>query len=59
LVISSEVQVVVARLDAGPHEARALALSLSQAERSRAARFRFEGKPALAALFRSAYGEPQ
>jgi 4'-phosphopantetheinyl transferase len=32
----------VARLDAGPHEARALALSLSQAERSRAARFRFD-----------------
>jgi 4'-phosphopantetheinyl transferase len=42
LVISSEVQVVVARLDAGPHEARALALSLSQAERSRAACFRFD-----------------
>jgi 4'-phosphopantetheinyl transferase len=42
LAISSEVQVVVARLDAGPHEARALALSLSQAERSRAARFRFD-----------------
>ena len=41
-MISSELQVVVARLDPGPHDARALALSLSQAERSRAARFRFE-----------------
>ena len=40
--ISSEVQIVVARLDPGLHEARAAARSLSQAERSRAARFRFE-----------------
>jgi 4'-phosphopantetheinyl transferase len=40
--ISSEVQVVVARLDPGPQEAGVLALSLSQAERSRAARFRFD-----------------
>ena len=42
MTISSEVQVVAARLDPGPHEASAAALSLSQAERSRAARFRFE-----------------
>ena len=42
MAISSQVQVVVARLDPGPHQARAAALSLSQAERSRAARFRFE-----------------
>ena len=41
-MISSEVQVVVARLDPGPQKARALARLLSQAERSRAARFRFE-----------------
>jgi 4'-phosphopantetheinyl transferase len=42
MAISSEVQVVVARLDPGPHQERALALSLSQAERSRAARLRFD-----------------
>lgn len=42
MAISSEVQVVVARLDPGPHKARMLALSLSLAERSRAARFRFD-----------------
>jgi 4'-phosphopantetheinyl transferase len=41
MAISSEVQVVVARLDPRPDEARALALLLSQAERNRAARFRF------------------
>ena len=40
--ISSEVQIVVARLDPGPHEAHAAARSLSHAERGRAARFRFE-----------------
>ncbi|HEV8106750.1 MAG TPA: 4'-phosphopantetheinyl transferase superfamily protein [Burkholderiales bacterium] len=42
MAFSSEVQVVVARLDPGPHKARALAPSLSPAERSRAARFRFD-----------------
>jgi len=42
MAISSEVQVVVARLDPGPHKAHALALSLSQAERGRAARFRLD-----------------
>jgi 4'-phosphopantetheinyl transferase len=42
MAISSEVQVVVARLDPGPHKAHALALSLSKAERGRAARFRFD-----------------
>jgi 4'-phosphopantetheinyl transferase len=42
LAISSEVQVVAARLDPTPQKARALALLLSHAERSRAARFRFD-----------------
>jgi 4'-phosphopantetheinyl transferase len=42
MAISSEVQVVVARLDPGPRKAHALALSLSKAERGRAARFRFD-----------------
>ena len=42
MAISSEVEVVAARLDPGPHEARAAALRLSQAERGRAARFRFD-----------------
>ena len=42
MAISSEVQVVAARLDPGPHEAGAAARWLSHAERSRAARFRFD-----------------
>jgi 4'-phosphopantetheinyl transferase len=42
LAISSEVQVVAARLDPAPQKACALALLLSHAERSRAARFRLD-----------------
>jgi 4'-phosphopantetheinyl transferase len=39
--MSAEVEVVAARLDPGPQKARALSLRLSEAEQSRAARFRF------------------
>ena len=35
-------EIVVARLDAGPEETRSLESCLSDAERERAARFRFE-----------------
>src|SRR5262249_47783680 len=42
LAISSEVQVVVARLDSGPPNTGVLELSLSQAQRGPAARARFD-----------------